>query len=84
VSEAIWPLLITFLLKLGIFPFHQLTADLYDGLPTKIMMIIQLPIKLGLYLFISGWFNQSSIWGLAILIPAISTQYSYTFKRFIS
>lgn len=86
-----WSILLlpTFLLKLGIFPFHQLTADLYDGLPTKIMMIVQLPIKLGIYLFIlnagAGYVEVfGPIQGLAILIPAISTSDSYTFKRFIS
>lgn len=76
----------TFLLKLGIFPFHQLTADLYDGLPTKVMMQLNQPIKLGIYLFtqhslVLPYFTIASA---AILQPAISTGFALTFKRFIS
>lgn len=82
-----WPLIIVFLLKLGIFPFHKLTADLYDGLPTDIMMLIQLPLKFGIFIFLIRNLNYiiySEIIILAIIIPAISTQYAITFKRFIS
>lgn len=53
------------------------------------MTVIQLPIKLGVFLFILNWFGAGispyvGVAGLAILLPAIATQYSYTFKRFIS
>lgn len=84
-----WPLILVFQLKLGILPFHQLTADLYDGISTKIMMVIQLPIKLGIFLFL--YLNNYIlgnlpviIVGAAMLIPAISAINAYTFKRFIS
>jgi NADH:ubiquinone oxidoreductase subunit 2 (subunit N) len=86
------PLILVFLLKLGILPFHQLTADLYDGISTKIMMIIQIPVKLGIFLFLIKNFSGTMpittpillCATLAIIIPAISTQYSYTFKRFMA
>ena len=86
------PLLIVFQLKLGIFPFHQLTADLYDGISTSIMMIIQLPIKLGIFLFQTRMevgegpqpgFALASF-QLGIIISAIGASNSYTFKRFQS
>lgn len=78
-----WPILIVFLFKLGIFPFHQLTADLYDGLSTN-QIRLSLPIKLSILLFITKVVTLNLNIGIAIQIPAISTLYSYTFKRFIS
>lgn len=84
-----YPLLLVFQFKLGILPFHQLTADLYDGLTTKTMMIIQLPIKLGIFLFQIDNFSYSGDQTIkqasfaAIMIPAISTQHIVlTLKRF--
>lgn len=85
------PILLVFQLKLGIYPFHQLTADQYEGISTPLMVLLQLPVKLGVFLFLIRWYeevNSSTIThpiaGLAVQIPAISTQYAYTFKRFMS
>lgn len=82
-----WPLIIVFLLKLGIFPFQKLTADLYDGLPVDIMMLIQLPIKFAIFIFLVNngliMINNNYL-AMFIIIPAISTQYAMTFKRFLA
>lgn len=82
-----WPLFLVFFLKQGVFPFHQLTADLYDGISTNLMMLVQLPIKLTIFLLMitkNIGQNLPIILSIAIIIPAITTQYAYTFKRFMS
>lgn len=80
------PIWSVFQLKLGILPFHQLTADLYDSCPTKIMMLMQLPIKLGILLYISGQHiipsYAVSLLFVGIIVASLSTCYAYTFKRF--
>ena len=80
-----WPILVVLLFKLGVFPFHQQTADQYDGISTNQMMIQQ-PIKLSIFLLMTTKSISIPILlgGIAILIPAISTQYTYTLKRFLS
>jgi NADH:ubiquinone oxidoreductase subunit 2 (subunit N) len=80
--------------KLGFFPFHQLTADLYDGISTNILILFQIPIKFTILILasllnpLSSSCNNSSLLEGAllgsILIPAILLQFQYTFKRFIA
>lgn len=90
-----WLIIATFIFKLGLWPFHQLTADLYDHLPTRLTVLIQVPIKLGLFLFILQTIGKgdsclisTAYWliiaCIGILGPAIATMYAYNFKRFIA
>lgn len=92
------PLIQVFSLKLGLFPFHSLTADLYDGIPTSLLMIIQLPLKLGVFLFVTNYVrgcgpDVGAAFGcgagglipiVAVQVPTIAQQFTYTFKRFMA
>ena len=42
-------LLSSFLLKLGASPFHMWVADVYEGAPTPVTMLLAIPVKLGLF-----------------------------------
>ena len=70
--------------KLGLFPFHSLTGDLYDSLPLGPMILCQLPVK---YIYVVGLipyidFHQS--YSIFMLIPALFLLSFNNFKRFIA
>lgn len=84
-------ILLTIMFKLGLFPFHQWTPDLYDGLDTSLVVWLQIVTKytifIWLYLLIDiitlNWYiNFISI--LTMLIAAILTTYQNTLKRFLA
>ncbi len=79
-----------FIFKLGLVPFHQLTADLYESLPLSIMVLYQIPIKYS-FLILSLNFKLVGLEGIIyflglflILIPAILSIYQFTMKRFLA
>ena len=78
-----------FIFKLGLVPFHQLTADLYESLPVSIMVLYQVPMKYS-FLILSLNFKLvlvEQIYFLGfflILIPAILSIYQFTMKRFLA
>lgn len=81
--------------KQGIFPFHGLTADQYDGLPTPQMALFQIPVKYTYQIQTTEQFeiqNQSSETYeyvtqqlmISMVQTAVVLSAQYTFKRFLA
>lgn len=77
--------------KLGLFPFHQWTPDLYDGIETSLVVWLQIITKytifIWLYLLIDiitiNWYINT-IGIITMIIAAILTTYQNTLKRFLA
>jgi NADH-quinone oxidoreductase subunit N len=69
-------LLIGFLFKLSVAPFHIWTADIYEGAPLPVTFIFSVPVKFGIFAsFIHLYFNLVKVfsfqWGIIFLAVSV-------------
>ena len=85
-------ILLTLFFKLGIFPYHQWTPDLYMGINLKNMIYIQIIIKLGILIFFYNIHSLFSLFSslflllgcLTLLIGALLMETQHNIKRLYS
>lgn len=85
-------ILLTFFFKLGLFPFHQWSPDLYSGISYIFLIYIQIFIKFGLLILLYNLnllflplFSYTLFFGLSTLVIAsILLPSQFNIQRFIA
>lgn len=81
-------MLLPLVFKLALFPFHLWVANVYDGLPYKILLYFAIFPKLTIILWLPNLLISLSISLIialiALIIGSLSLLFQYRFKRLIA